>query len=129
MRRIAALAGLLALAGCGGGVASQLDGAWHVDPASVSSSRLQPGKEAETVWRAGQTEMSKVTVVFDSGKHTVQASGFGKTSDGTWKLLGTQISVDSDFVWPDLTYDKDTQRIHGEMRKGNDQLKFDLIKS
>jgi hypothetical protein len=128
MRRLAALAGVCALAGCGGDPASQLNGLWRVEPASVSASRLATGQEANPTWSALKTKLGKVTVTFDSAKHSVQAVGFGKTSTGTWKLLGTQIEIEGSSEWPTLTFDEKSSRVHATMQQDGDTLEFDLVK-
>lgn len=127
MRQLGLLLFLIALAGCGGRADSKILGTWHVDSASVTTSRLAPGTQNKPDWTDATDTLGKVRVTFgDDG--TVSAAGFGENATAKWKLVLNKIEIDTS-GWPAMTFDQARNRIHLTQVKGNDTLQMDLIKS
>ena len=120
---------ILALAGCGGGVESQIVGRWHVDPTSIETPRLAEGASQTRDWTDAVAILAKVEVQF-AKDGSVMAKGFDLGSSATWAVTGNSIKLKGGAeLWPTMTFDPNTQHIHLLVVKGDDSLKMDLIKN
>ena len=129
MRRLCLLYAILAIAGCGRNPESQIVGTWHVDPASISMSRLQPGADKRPDWTDAVDTMSRINLTFANQPNSVTATGMDETSKGTWALRGDTIEVQSKSEqWPQMVIDPRVGVIHLTMDRNGDQLRFDLVK-
>jgi len=128
MRRLCLLLCLVPLAGCGGGIESQIAGKWHVDPASVQDSRLAPGAQKSQEWTGAENEIGKVEVDFEKNGEATSI-GLGMASDAKWSISGSEIQVSGgNETWPTMTYDPRTRRIHVRIARDDDWVTLDLVR-
>ena len=131
MRRYWPLALAMSLAGCGGlGPESKIVGKWHVDPATVISSRLGPDADRRPDWADATKVLGGVEVDFTTDGHAVTAKGLGQASAATWGLRGSEVLIASPTgeKWPTMEFDPKGQRIHLVLEKAGDRLTMDLVK-
>ena len=120
---------LSVLAGCGGSPVNKIAGTWRVDPASITTTRLARGAESRPDWTDATKILGGVEVVFSVKPESVEVTGLGEKSTGTWSLSGSKILVQSkDSGWPTMLFDSVGPRIHLTMERVAGRLQMDLFK-
>ena len=128
MRRFGSLLCLILIAGCGGGIESQIVGNWHVDPGSIQVSRLAPGADKKPEWADAKAVLGKTQVQFATDG-TVSAIGFDMRSAAKWTLSGFAIKISGTAeTWPEMVYDPNDKHIHLTEQQDGDLLKMDLVR-
>jgi len=127
MRRYGSLLCLILIAGCGGGIESQIVGKWHVDPASIQVSRLAASVDKKE-WADAKAVLGKTEVQF-AGDGSVSATGFDMKSAAKWQLSGLTIKITGTVeTWPNMVYDPHDKHIDMTAQENGDWLKMDLVR-